>query len=511
MTTTFAASSSPTTATPTVPVLIGGEWRHPEADRHTPVHNPSLGRPIAMTPLCGASIADDAVAAADDALAGWAQTPPVERARVMFAFRQLIETHFDELTALVTREHGKTLAEARAEVQRGLEMVEFAASAPTMLAGQTFPQIARGVDGETNRHPVGVCVGITPYNFPNMVPLWMFPVAIACGNAFVLKPSEKVSLSAVRLGELLIQAGVPAGVFNIVHGDKAMVDALITHPGVAAVSFVGSTAIAKHVYATATSHGKRVQAAGGAKNHLIIMPDADLDQSVKALAASAYGCAGQRCMAGSVALAVGRVGDELVERLVDHAGSLNVAPSDGDESADMGPVISAEHRDRVASSLDTAAQEGADLALDGRSVDPGEAFLLGPSVIDRVTTEMSAWKQEIFGPVLSVVRAATLDEAIDVGRQCPYGNGASIFTRDGHAARTFKREFNAGMIGVNVGVPAPMAWLPFTGWNQSFFGDLHIQGTEGVHFYTRQKMTLTRWFESADESHADPVWKQDQR
>ena len=490
-----------------VPVLIKGRWSNPAADNTTPVFNPSLGQPIAETPLCAADTVNEAVAAAKDALAGWSETPPVERARVMFAYRQLVEQHFDELAALVTREHGKTLAEARAEVQRGLEMVEFATSVPTMLMGQTFPQIANNVDGETNRHPVGVCVGITPYNFPNMVPLWMFPIAIACGNTFVLKPSEKVPLSAVRLAELLIEAGLPEGVFNLVHGDKVVVDALITHPDVAAVSFVGSTSIAKYVYETGCAHGKRVQAAGGAKNHLIIMPDADLDQSVKALAASAYGCAGQRCMAGSVALAVGSVGDALVENLVDYAGAIDTAPTDGNEAAGMGPVISAEHRDRVAGALDTAEQEGADVALDGRKIDAGDSFLLGPSVIDRVTTEMSAWKNEIFGPVLSVVRADTLDEALAIGRACPYGNGASIFTQSGHAARTFKRHFNAGMIGINVGVPAPMAWLPFTGWNQSFFGDLHIQGTEGVHFYTRQKMTLTRWFESAQESHADPVWK----
>ncbi|MBB6428989.1 CoA-acylating methylmalonate-semialdehyde dehydrogenase [Algisphaera agarilytica] len=490
-----------------VPVLIAGRWETLAADRHTSVFNPSTGHAIAQTPLGDTGLVDRAVAAAKAALPAWSETPAVERARVMFAYRQLVETHFDELAALVTREHGKTLAEARAEVQRGLEMVEFATSVPTMLMGQTFPQIANSVDGETNRHPVGVCVGITPYNFPNMVPLWMYPIAIACGNTFVLKPSEKVPLSAVRLAELLVEAGLPEGVFNLVHGDKAVVDALITHDDVNAISFVGSTAIAKYVYETGCAHGKRVQAAGGAKNHLIIMPDADLDQSVKALAASAYGCAGQRCMAGSVALAVGSVGDALVENLVDYAGSINAAPSDGNETAGMGPVISAEHKDRVASAIATAETEGADVALDGRGVESGDSFLLGPSVIDRVTTDMSAWKNEIFGPVLSVVRADTLDDALAIGKACPYGNGASIFTRSGYAARQFKRHFNAGMIGINVGVPAPMAWLPFTGWNQSFFGDLHIQGTEGVHFYTRQKMTLTRWFESAEESHADPVWK----
>jgi malonate-semialdehyde dehydrogenase (acetylating)/methylmalonate-semialdehyde dehydrogenase len=413
----------------------------------------------------------------------------------------------EELAALVTREHGKTLAESRAEVQRGLEMVEFACSAPTMLMGDTLPNIAGSVDAETNRHPVGVCVGITPYNFPCMVPLWMFPVAIACGNTFVLKPSEKVPLSAVRLGELLQEAGLPAGVFNIVHGDKECVDALLTHPDVAAISFVGSTAIAKYIYEVGTKHGKRVQAAGGAKNHLIIMPDADLDQSVKALAASAYGCAGQRCMAGSVAVAVGKIADPLVDELCEYAGSLKVGPTDGNEGVDMGPVIRAEHRDRVAGYLDIAKQEGATVPLDGRRDFAGDGFLLGPSVVDRVEPRMRLAQEEIFGPVLSVVRADSLDAALEVGRNCPYGNGASIFTRDGYAAREFKHRFNAGMIGINVGVPAPMAWFPFTGWNQSFFGDLHIQGTESVHFYTRQKMTLTRWFKSSADSFQDPVWK----
>lgn len=492
---------------PVVQMRVGAQWIDSHNNSNTTaVFNPSTGQTIAHTPVgCGADV-DAAVAAAKEAFSDWSETPPVERARVMFAYRQLMETHFDELARLVTREHGKTYAEARAEVQRGLEMVEFACGVPIMLAGQTFPQIASQVDGETNRHPVGVCVGITPYNFPNMVPLWMFPIAIACGNSFILKPSEKVPLSAIRLTELLIEAGLPDGVMNVIHGGKDVVDALLTHPDVAAVSFVGSTTIAKYVYETGTAHGKRVQSAGGAKNHLIIMPDADLDQSVKALAASAFGCAGQRCMAGSVALAVGKAGDPLVEGLVDYAGKMNVGPTDGNDGAEMGPVINADHRNRVAEYLETASASGANVVLDGRKIDAGDSFLLGPSVVDQVTTSSPLWKDEIFGPVLSVVRAETLDDAIAIGKACPFGNGASIFTRDGYAARTFKRHFNAGMIGINVGVPAPMAWLPFTGWNQSFFGDLHIQGTEGVHFYTRQKMTLTRWFESTSDSHVDPVW-----
>ena len=491
----------------TIPALIGGEWRIGAAERTADVYNPSTGEVIARVPLMTAEETGDVVAAAAAALPDWASTPAVERARIMFQFRHLVAKHFEELAALVTREHGKTLPEARAEVQRGLEMIEFACGAPSLLMGDTLPNIAAEVDAETMRHPVGVCVGITPYNFPFMVPLWMFPVAIACGNTFVLKPSEKVPLSSVRLGELFAEAGLPPGVFNVAHGDRECVDALLVHPQVAAISFVGSTAIAKYIYEVGTKHGKRVQAAGGAKNHLVIMPDADLDQSVKALAASAYGCAGQRCMAGSVAVAVGQVADPLVEQLCQYAGSLKVGPTDGVEGVDMGPVIRAEHRDRVAGYLDIAAQEGATVALDGRRDFNSGGFLLGPSVIDRVAPEMRVGHEEIFGPVLSVVRAADLDEALAIGRNCPYGNGASIFTRDGYAARQFKMHFNAGMIGVNVGVPAPMAWFPFTGWNQSFFGDLHIQGTESVHFYTRQKMTLTRWFAGASDSHHDPVWK----
>jgi malonate-semialdehyde dehydrogenase (acetylating)/methylmalonate-semialdehyde dehydrogenase len=490
-----------------VPTFVGGRWQASSSRRSGEVFNPSTGQPIARVPFATAEETAAVIECAQSALPAWAETPAVERARILFRFHHLLGEHFEELAALVTREHGKTLAEARAEVQRGVEMVEFACGVPSLLMGDTLPNIAPSVDAETNRHPVGVCVGITPYNFPCMVPLWMFPVALACGNTFVLKPSEKVPLSSVRLGELLEEAGLPDGVFNIVHGDRECVDVLLSHPGVAAISFVGSTAIAKHIYETGTKNGKRVQAAGGAKNHLIIMPDADLDQSVKALAASAYGCAGQRCMAGSVAVAVGAVADPLVESLVDHAGTLRVGPTDGNENVDMGPVIRREHLERVAGYLDIAPKEGAEVALDGRRDFPGDGFLLGPSIIDRAEPQMQVVRDEIFGPVLSVVRTPDLDAALEVGRQCPYGNGASIFTRDGYAAREFKHRFNAGMIGINVGVPAPMAWFPFTGWNQSFFGDLHIQGTESVHFYTRQKMTLTRWFKSAAESHHDPVWK----
>jgi malonate-semialdehyde dehydrogenase (acetylating) / methylmalonate-semialdehyde dehydrogenase len=504
----MTATSSPSAAVEAVKSLVGGRWEVSTSARVGKVYNPSTGRVIAHVPLSTAADVDRAVGAAAAALPAWAATPVVERAQVMFRFRELIVRHAEELARSVTREHGKTLAESRASVQRGVEMVEFACGIPSLIPGQVVDNIAAGVDCETLRHPVGVCAGITPFNFPAMVPLWMFPVALTCGNTFVLKPSEKVPLTAVKLGELLLEAGLPGGVFNLVHGDKECVDALLTHPQVAAVSFVGSTAVARYIYETGTRHGKRVQAAGGAKNHLIIMPDADLDQAAKAVQAAAFGCAGERCMAGSVALPVGKVADELVGKLCRHASSLRVGPTDGATDVDMGPVITADHLRRVASYLDVAKQEGADVALDGRQIEQtGDGFLIGPSVLDRVKPAMRVAREEIFGPVLSVVRVGDLDEALAIGKNCPYGNGASIFTSSGWAARQFKQHFNAGMIGINVGVPAPMAWFPFTGWNQSFFGDLHIQGMEGVQFYTRQKMTMTRWFASARVSHHDPVWK----
>ena len=490
-----------------VNLLCGGEWIKSQASRSSCVHNPSNGTVIARTPLCDVAESRRAVEGALQAFPQWRSTPIVERARAMFRFRELIDAQSRQLAELITRENGKTLAESRAEIQRGLEMVEFACGVPSLFMGQTMPNIAEGVDGETMRHPVGVCVGITPFNFPSMVPLWMFPIAVVCGNTFVLKPSEKVPLSAIRLGELMHEAGFPDGVFNIVHGDGECVDALLTDPDVAAVSFVGSTHTAKHVYETATRHGKRVQAAGGAKNHLVVMPDADKDLVVKALAASAFGCAGQRCMAGSVAVMVGGSMSPVVDQLCEYSGRLVVGPTERDPTVDVGPLVSMEAVRRVDAYLHTAVEEGAQIALDGRRDGAQEGFLIGPSVVDRVEPDMKLAQDEIFGPVLSIIHTDDLDAAIAVGDRSRFGNGASIFTRDGRAAREFKHRFNAGMIGINVGVPAPMAWLPFTGWNQSFFGDLHIQGTEGVEFYTRQKMSLTRWFESANDEHHDPVWQ----
>jgi malonate-semialdehyde dehydrogenase (acetylating) / methylmalonate-semialdehyde dehydrogenase len=492
-----------------LPLLDNGKWVASTSDRFGEVFNPSRGEVIAEVPFCTAEEVDHAVRSAAGALDNWAAVPVVERVRVLFKFRELCLGRFEDLARAVTREHGKTLAEARASVQRGIEVIEFACGMPSLIMGTSLANIARNVDSETTRHPVGVCVGITPFNFPFMVPLWMFPVAIACGNTFVLKPSERVPMSANLLGEMLLEAGLPPGVFNIVHGDKVAVDALLTHPLVRAVSFVGSTTVAQHVYETATRHGKRVQSAGGAKNYLLIMPDADLDQAAAAIQASAFGCAGERCMAGSVAVPVGPIAQDLVDRLVDIGQKMKTGPTDGKENPDMGPLITRQHQQRVAGYLDIAAGEGAKVALDGRHVAAtrSNGFFVGPSIVDSVQPNMRLAKEEIFGPVLSVLRVAHVDQAIEIAKACPYGNGASIFTSSGWAARKFKMHFNAGMIGINIGVPAPMAWFPFTGWNKSFFGDLHIQGMESVHFYTQQKTVMTRWFESASDSHHDPVWR----
>ncbi len=496
--------------TPIVPCLIAGKWETPTVSRCGDVCNPSTGQVIARVPFCDGGTVDKAVQAAAAALPEWSETPVVERARIMFRFRELVERHAEELARSVTREHGKTLAESRASVQRGIEMIEFACGIPSLIMGQTLPNIAANVDCETVRHPVGVCAGITPFNFPAMVPLWMFPVAITCGTTFILKPSEKVPLTAMRLGELLIEAGLPNGVFNIVHGDKECVDALLIHPLIRAISFVGSTVVAKHVYEIGTRNGKRVQAAGGAKNHLIIMPDADLDQAAQAVQAAAFGCAGERCMAGSIAVPIGGIGDRLVDAVCERANRMKIGPTDGDAAVDMGPVISHAHLERVAGYLEIGRQEGAKIALDGRIVPKNGDWILRRPERSRPRRTGNARSQgRNLRPGAVGRPRGDLDEALAIGRRCPYGNGASIFTRSGWAARQFKQHFNAGMIGINVGVPAPMAWFPFTGWNQSFFGDLHIQGTEAIQFYTQQKMTMTRWFASGAESAHDPVWKND--
>jgi malonate-semialdehyde dehydrogenase (acetylating) / methylmalonate-semialdehyde dehydrogenase len=476
-----------------VPSFIGGRLREPRAAEAHPIPDPATGQTIAELPYSTTGEIDEAVAAARAAFPAWAEEPVPDRAQVLFRFKALLEEQFDEVAALVTRENGKTLAEARGEVRRGIEVVDFACGAPTLLMGTALDQIANGIDARLVRFPVGVVCGITPFNFPNMVPLWMIPTALACGNTFVLKPSQQTPLSAVRLAELLAAAGLPDGVFNVVHGAEQAVTHLLEHPGVDAVSFVGSARVARIVYTAGTAAGKRVQALGGAKNHLLVMDDADLEASVPALVSSAFGNAGQRCLAGSVAVGVGSIGDVLVKELADQAGRLRVGPGT-EPDTDMGPVIRAERKQALASQIGAGAAAGATLVADGRDAVDSDGFFLGPSILDHVTPDMDVWRTELFGPVLSVVRAGDLDEAIATANRSSYGNMASIFTTSGKHAREFRRGIEAGMLGVNIGVAAPMAFLPFTGWKDSFLGDLHATGTDSMRFYTKQKVITQRWF-----------------
>ena len=479
------------------PLFIAGEWLRPKI-AGTPVYNPSTGDVIAECPAGGAAEVNAAVEAAAAAFPGWRDTPVIERARVFFRYRQQVEANFDRLCASISLEHGKTLVEARGSIYRGLENIEYACGAPTLLFGDTLENIARNVDCETYLQPIGVCAGITPFNFPAMVPLWMFPLAIACGNTFVLKPSEKVPLTSIILAELLEKVGLPKGVLNVVHGGRECVDALLAHPKVRAVSFVGSTPVARHIHEVGTRNGKRVQANGGAKNYVVVMPDADMPRSVEALASAAFGCSGERCMAGSTAIAVGKAGDELLPQLVEAARSIKVGRTDTSMSQpDMGPLITGPHRDRVVGLVDGGARDGATVACDGRGVrvaDAPNGFYLGATVLDNVRETMAISREEVFGPVLNVMRMEDLGAAIEAANRSAYGNGASIFTSSGAAAREFKHRVKAGMVGINVGVPATMAMFPFTGWDASFFGDLHIQGREAVQFYTQQKTVTSRWF-----------------
>ncbi|HEV7298992.1 MAG TPA: CoA-acylating methylmalonate-semialdehyde dehydrogenase [Tepidisphaeraceae bacterium] len=484
----------------TIKHFIGGDWVS-IGSATSPVYNPSVGEVIAETPLAGAEALDQAVTAAAEAFPAWKETPAIERCRVLFRLKMLLEDQFDDIAKLITREHGKTITESRGDLRRGIEVVEFACGIPSLLMGETAANIARGIDCEAVRHPLGVVAGITPFNFPAMVPMWMFPIAIACGNTFILKPSEKVPLTATRIGELLVQAGLPKGVLNIVHGGKEIVDAILKHPTIKAVSFVGSTPIAKYIYETGARHGKRVQAAGGAKNHIFIMPDADIDNAVKGLTEAAFGCAGERCMSGSTAVVIGPAGDKVVPAIARVAQQLVVGATDRDPNAQMGPVISAPHRDRVRDLIGAGVKGGATAVADGRNVTVAGApngFYVGATVLDGVQPDMTIHSEEIFGPVLNVIRVNSLSEGLAIQSKNPYGNGACIFTRSGATAREFKHNANAGMIGINVGVPAPMAFFPFSGWNESFFGDLHVQGREGVAFYTQQKVTTTRWFASGE-------------
>ncbi len=480
--------------------INGKPWTG-QAQRQGDVYDPATGQVTGSVDFAGAGEVDAAVAAAAQALPSWRRVSLARRSQLLFAFRELVRQHAGELAKLITAEHGKVASDAAGEVARGLEVVEFACGIPHLLKGGFSENVSTGVDSYSIRQPVGVVAGITPFNFPAMVPMWMFPLAIACGNTFVLKPSEKDPSASLLLGQLWAEAGLPDGVFNVLHGDKAAVDGLLTHPDVAAVSFVGSTPIARYVHETGTGNGKRVQALGGAKNHMVVLPDADLDLAADAAVSAGFGSAGERCMAISALVAVDPIGDDLVARIRERVGALRVGPG-SDERSEMGPLVTRPHRERVASYLDSGVAQGATLAVDGR-VHPviggsSDGFWLGPSVLDHVTPAMSCYTDEIFGPVLSVLRVPSYEAAVRLVNSSPYGNGVAIFTCDGGAARRFVSEAEIGMVGVNVPIPVPMAYYSFGGWKASLFGDTHVHGTEGVHFYTRGKVVTSRWL---DPSH----------
>jgi malonate-semialdehyde dehydrogenase (acetylating) / methylmalonate-semialdehyde dehydrogenase len=475
--------------------FVGGRELRGSGGRFGDVFNPALGEVSGKVPLATAAEVAAAIAAAEEAFPGWAATPPLKRARVMFKFKELIERDMDRLAEIITSEHGKVLSDARGEVIRGLEVVEFACGIPQLLKGEYTEQIGTGIDSYSVRQPLGVCAGITPFNFPVMVPMWMFPIAIACGNTFVLKPSERDPSASIYLAGLLKEAGLPDGVFNVVHGDKAAVDALLQDPRIAAVSFVGSTPIAEYVYRTGTATGKRVQALGGAKNHLVVMPDADLEQAVDALTGAAYGSAGERCMAISVGVAVGAVADRLVDKLAQRAKAL-VVTTGMDDKAEMGPLVTRQHLEKVAGYVARGEQEGAKLVVDGRGLKVAgheKGFFLGGCLFDNVTPEMTIYREEIFGPVLSIVRVPDFESALDLINRHEFGNGVSLFTRDGDCAREFSTRVQIGMVGINVPIPVPMAFHSFGGWKRSMFGDHAVYGAEGVRFYTHLKTVTSRW------------------
>ena len=479
---------------------IDGKSWNGTAERRGDVYDPASGEVAGQVDFASVAEVDAAVAAATQAFASWRQASLAKRAGVLFAFRELVDAHRDELAALISSEHGKVRGDAVGEVSRGLEVVEFACGIPHLLKGGFSENVSTRVDSYSIRQPLGVVAGITPFNFPAMVPMWMFPLAIACGNTFILKPSEKDPSASIRLAELWAEAGLPEGVFNVVHGDKVAVDRLLEHPDVRAVSFVGSTPIARYVYEHGTGNGKRVQALGGAKNHMVVLPDADLDLAADAAVSAGFGSAGERCMAISVVVAVGESADPLLAKLRERVARLKVGPGT-DPASEMGPLVTGQHRDKVASYLDSGVTEGATLAIDGREhpIDANPAgFWLGPSVLDNVGPQMRAYTDEIFGPILSLVRVPTYQAALDLVNANPYGNGTAIFTNDGGAARRFQNEVEVGMIGINVPIPVPMAYYSFGGWKSSLFGDSHVHGAEGVHFYTHGKVVTARWL---DPSH----------
>jgi malonate-semialdehyde dehydrogenase (acetylating) / methylmalonate-semialdehyde dehydrogenase len=469
---------------------IGGAQTPGASTRTAPVYDPASGHEQRQVLLAEPADVDAAVQAAKTAFETWKDVSVTRRARIMFAFRELVNEHTDELARIISSEHGKTFEDAKGEVIRGMEVVEFACGIPQLLKGEFSEQVSTDIDLHSFRQPLGVCAGITPFNFPIMVPMWMHPVAIATGNTFVLKPSERDPSVSNRVAELYAEAGLPDGVFNVVHGDKVAVDAILDHPDIAAVSFVGSTPIARYIHERASAAGKRVQALGGAKNHAIVMPDADLDYAAGQLTAAGYGSAGQRCMAISVAVAVGDAADELVEKLRARALAVKVGPGLDPES-EMGPVVTAQARDRIAGYI---GETSADVVVDGRELErEGDGFWVGPTLLDNVTPDMPAYTDEIFGPVLSVMRVDSLEDAIDLINRNSFANGTAIFTSSGHAARVFQRGIQVGMIGINVPIPVPLAFYSFGGWKDSLFGDTHIHGPEGVRFYTRAKVITTRW------------------
>ena len=484
----------------TITHWIGGAPWTGASDRTGPVYNPATGQQPAAVAFADLAEADAAVSTARDAFAEWGRFPVTRRQNIMFAFRELMASRRLDMARLITAEHGKTLDDALGEVQRGLEVVEFACNIAHLLKGEYSEQVSTGVDTFTIRQPLGVVAGITPFNFPAMVPMWMYPIAVACGNTFILKPSEKDPSASVMAAELFAEAGLPDGVFNVVHGDKVAVDALLTHPDVAAVSFVGSTPIARYVYENGTGHGKRVQALGGAKNHMVVLPDADMDLAADSAVSAGYGSAGERCMAISVVVTVGDAADALIPKIEERIADLKVAPGFEDGS-EMGPLITKEAKDRVAGYVDAGEEAGAKLVVDGRDfqVDGHEdGFFLGPTLFDQVTPEMSVYTDEIFGPVLSTVRLDSYTEAIELINDNPFGNGTAVFTSDGGAARKFQNEVQVGMVGINVPIPVPLSFYSFGGWKSSIFGTHAIYGPEGVHFYTRQKVITSRW---ADPMH----------
>ena len=486
-----------------LPLWIGGRAVAAQTSRYGEVTNPATGEVVRHVPLANGADVDAAVHAAAAAFPEWRALPPLRRARILMRFRELMDAHKKDLAKIITQEHGKTLPDAEGSITRGIEVIEFATGIPHLMKGEFSENVGTDIDSYSLRQPLGVCAGITPFNFPAMVPMWMFPIALACGNTFVLKPSERDPTFSLRMAELLREAGLPDGAFNVVHGDKEAVDALLAHPGIAAISFVGSTPIAKYIYETGARHGKRVQALGGAKNHAVVLPDADIAFATEAIIGAGYGSAGERCMAISAVVAVGEAGDPLVAQLAERARRVTVGPGEA-PNIEMGPVVTRAARERIEGFIDRGVAEGARLVVDGRKCAVSghpDGFFVGPTLFDQVTPQMDIYRNEIFGPVLSVLRAESLAAAIALVNANPYANGAALFTRSGHAARRFQQDAEVGMVGVNVPIPVPMAFYSFGGWRQSLFGDLNVHGADGVRFYTRGKTLTTRW---PDDGSAAP-------